>query len=370
MTKANPNQDGLANVELAERNVRKFVQKGTEPILGVDFADQPTKIIEQTEYVDSEPDWFQPTNPLIEPVEPLDFVVDGFCAKGMITIIGASPGAGKSMLVQYLFSKHADNVLPVKKGVKALYLTGADSSETELRRRARSIRVNDGLFTVDTPENVYCVFTNDAFTQDFQQHIINGNFDVLVFDTVADYHEGSTYEAELVNKTMAIVRRFAKTTNCAIILITHTKKGSKIKTEYNVEDISDSRIFTSKSDFVFGIRSEYQNDSTNLIELQCLKSRSPRILPTIRASITYSKNSGLMIARTERPFKTEIESQNRDNRKNARITEAHRLKAEGKTVREIADTMGVAVGTAQGYLKADVDLVNTIHNAPNSFDND
>lgn len=364
MTKANPNRDGLANVELANQNIRN--------IADIDMADVVQSLNETHDKIgaDTELDWFYPTNPLIEPVEPIDFVVDGFCAKGMITIIGASPGAGKSMLVQYLFSKHADNVLPVKKGAKALYLTGADSSETELRRRARSIRVNDGLYTVDTPENVYCVFTNDVFTQDLQQHIIDGNFDVLIFDTVADYHEGSTYEAELVNKTMGIVRRFAKGTNCAVILITHTKKGSKIKTEYNVEDIADSRIFTSKSDFVFGIRSEYQNDSTNLIELQCLKSRSPRILPTIRASITYSPNLGLMIDPTERPFKTEIEAQNRDNRKLARVTEAHRLKDEGKTVREIAETIGVAVGTVQNYLKADVELVGKIHNDPESFVDD
>jgi hypothetical protein len=52
MTKANPNRTGLANVELVTNNVRNSVQNGTEPIPGVDFDDQPTKVIEKIEYVD------------------------------------------------------------------------------------------------------------------------------------------------------------------------------------------------------------------------------------------------------------------------------------------------------------------------------
>jgi len=314
--------------------------------------------------------WFKPIDPLKAHVEPLEFIIDGFCAKGMITIIGASPGAGKSLVVQYLFSKHKNNMLKVKAGAKAIYLTGADSSETEIRRRAKSIRLNDGLFTVETPDEMYCTATNENFMAELKEHITKGGYDALIFDTIADYHEGSTYEAELVNKTMAILRRFAKDTNIALILITHTKKGSKMKPEYNVEDIADSRIWTSKSDFVFALKSEYQNDSTNLIELQNLKSRSPRPLKPLRASIYYSDINGLMIEQSNGSFKAELEATNRDNRKLARITEAKRLKDAGKTVREIAESLGVAVGTAQKYVKADQELVNDIHYDPDKFIND
>lgn len=261
-------------------------------------------------------------------------------------------------------------MLSIAPGSKAIYLTGADSSETEIRRRSRSIKRNDGLFTVELPEDQYCTATNETFMQYLKTEIIAGQFNALVFDTVSDFHEGSTYEAELVNKTMAIFRRFAKETNVALILITHTKKGSKIKTEYNVEDIADSRIFTSKSDFVFGVKSEYQKDRSNLIEIQNLKSRSPQPLQKIRALISYSLQHGLKIEQTERQFQAELESNNKDQRKNARITQAHKLKSEGKTIREIADAVGVSIGTAQRYSKADIELVQGIHYNPDEYIND
>jgi hypothetical protein len=314
--------------------------------------------------------WFRPLDPLKEPVEPIDFVIDGFCAKGMVTIIGASAGAGKSILTQYLFSRQENKIIPTQSGSRAIYLTGADASETEIRRRARSIGANDGLLTVEMPDEMYCTATNETFMLELKNEVIRGGFNAVIFDTVADFHEGNTYEAQLVNKTMAVIRRFAKDTNSAVILITHTTKGSKIKSEYNVEDIADSRVFTSKSDFVFGIKSEYQDDSTNLIELQCLKSRSPKPLPRIRAVISYSHAFGLMIEPTKRSFRSELETQNKDSRKLANVMEAQRLKSQGKTVREIADTLGKSIGTVHGYLKADSKLVEVIHNNPDSYIDD
>lgn len=311
----------------------------------------PETIISEVEGFTDSVTWFKPTNPLIEPVEELDFIIDGFCARGMITTIGASPGAGKSILTQFLFSKHHNGLMTVKKGARAIYLVGADSSETEIRRRARSIRVNDGLYTVEPPEEIYCTMNNEFFVQTLKDAITQGEFDAIIFDTVADYHEKSTYEAELVNKTMSIFRKLAKDTNSAVILITHTKKGSKIKAEYNVEDIADSRIFTSKSDFVFGIKSEYQDDSTNLIELQNLKSRSPQPLPKIRALIRYDTSEGLNITVTDRQFRTELDSNDKENKKYARISQAKQLSAEGKSQREIAEIMGCSPATINGFLK-------------------
>lgn len=331
-----------------------------QPITPADFANEQAKLLQATKQT-----WFTLLNPLTEPVEPIDYLIDGFCARGMITVLGASPGAGKSILIQTLFSDHSNSFLTVKKGIKAVYLTGADSSETEIRRRARSIRTNNGLFTVEMPDELYCTASNEVFMSELKQGIQAHNVDALILDTVADFHEGSTYDAELVNTTMATFRRLVRDTNVSLILITHMKKGSKIKAKYDVEDVADSRVWTSKPDFVFAIKSEYQDDSTNLIELQDLKSRSPRPLPPIRASISYTEAAGLRISNTDRSFKAELDEFGKENKKFARISEAKRLKAEGKSVREIADALGVATGTAHKYLKAD----DAEHPAPDQFIN-
>ena len=295
--------------------------------------------------------WFSLSDPLKEPVPPLEFVIEGYCARGLITVIGGSAGSGKSLFNQVLFQKRNNELLPTKPG-KAIYFTGADSSEIELRRRAKAIKTNKGLFTVSLPENQYCVISNDVFLNEVDTHMMQGGFDAVIFDTIADFHEGNLYEAEKANHTMQLFTRLARSTNTAVILITHTRKGSKIKSKYNVEDISDSRIFTTKADFVFGLRSEYQTDKSNLIELQCIKSRSAEAPLPLRASIHYdSFMSQLKISRTDRLFSEELESQSKEEQRRHKIAEVGALISAGQPVRDVAAALNISTGTVVNYKK-------------------
>ena len=49
--------------------------------------------------------WFHLSDPLKDPVPPLEFIIEGYCAKGLITVIGGSAGSGKSLFNQLLFQK-------------------------------------------------------------------------------------------------------------------------------------------------------------------------------------------------------------------------------------------------------------------------
>lgn len=309
-------------------------------------------IPEGTELNELHPEtWFNLSDPFKEPVKELEFIVDGYCAKGLITVIGGSAGSGKSLLNQILFQKRNDELLPTRTG-KAVYLTGADSSETEIRRRAKAIKENIGLFTVSLPEDLYCVATNPTFMTELEKQIINQGIDTIIFDTLADFHEGNLYEAEKANYTMREFTRLARSSNAAVILITHTRKGSKIKNEYNVEDISDSRIFGTKADFVFGLKSEYQKDGSNLIELQCVKSRSAQPIKPLRAEIYFNTiYNELKIRNTDKLFSAELEAQSKEEQREYKINEVHRLKAAGKSHAEIAKELNISKGSVSNYAK-------------------
>ncbi|MEX0906245.1 MAG: AAA family ATPase [Balneolaceae bacterium] len=297
------------------------------------------------------PTWFKPSDPFKESVPDLEFVIDGYCARGLITVIGGSAGSGKSLFNQILFQKRNDELLPTQPG-KAIYLTGADSSEFEIRRRAKAINENNGLLTVSIPEDLYCVATNETFMQELTSQVIQCGADAVIFDTLADFHEGNLYEAELANRTMRAFTRLARNANVAVLLITHTRKGSKIKTEYNVEDISDSRVFGTKADFVFGLKSEYQQDGSNLIELQCVKSRSSQPIQPLRAEIYFNPiTDELKIRQCDRLFSAELESQSKDEKREHNIKEVHRLKDEGKSIRETSKQLNISVGSVSNYLK-------------------
>lgn len=300
--------------------------------------------------MDNEPEtWFNISDPLKATVPPVEFIVDGYCAKGHITVIGGSAGSGKSLINQILFQKRNNELLPTQKG-RAIYLTGADSSESEIRRRAKAIKSNDGLYTVPLPDNLYCVATKEKFMGELEHQIKKQGYDAVIFDTLADFHEGNLYEAEKANITMQRFIRLARSANVAVILITHTRKGSKIKDKYNVEDISDSRVFGTKADFVFGLKSEYQKDGSNLIELQCVKSRPAKPLAPLRAEIHFNSDMNeLKITRSERLFSPELEAQSKEEKRLHKIREVHRLKDEGKSTRDIADVLDIGIGTVSKY---------------------
>lgn len=299
--------------------------------------------------------WFDLKDPLKEPLVPLEFVIDGFAARSGITVLGGASGSGKSILTQYLFSDQDNSILDVAPNGQALYLVGADAGEQELIRRAHSIKKNHGLKMAALPEGQLCTTSNELFMNELTQQIQRENITAVIFDTIADFHEGNTYEAELVNKTMARFRKLAEQTKAAIILITHTKKGSKIKEKYNVEDIADSRIWTTKSDFIFALKSEYQEDGSNLIELQCLKSRSPVPLNAIRMTTKYSKAlDQFSIEHTDKLFEYELKQEDENARREATIAECKRLSDEGKTQRQIGETLGISAATVNKYLKKSI----------------
>lgn len=296
--------------------------------------------------------WFNPVDPFHAPVEPLEWIIEGMAAKGMITLLGGVAGSGKSILIQYLLQLRGRQSLINAVPGKAIFLTGLDSSETEIRRRAKSIGEGTGLLTVEIPDHIIPFITNQVFFDELSKKIIEHDVDVIVFDTLADFHEGSLYEAADANATMSAFRRLATGTGCAIILITHIRKSADLKTSFSVHDVADSRIFGTKSDFVFPLKSEYQNDSTNLIEIQCPKARSPKPMPPLRALIEYDEYMGkLHIEQTGRPFSVEADEMEEERKRSERRRKAWELKQEGKSNREIGEELGVSHVTIAKDLK-------------------
>lgn len=307
-------------------------------------------------------EWFKPLNPFTEPVTPLEFIINGVAAKGMITLLGGTAGSGKSILIQYLLQlRYNQPLLEVEDG-KAIFLTGLDSSETEIRRRAKSIGQGEGLYTVAIPDDTVPFITNDVFFEELKKQLINMGADAVVFDTVADFHEGNLYDASEVNLTMSAFRRLASSTGCAIILITHTRKSADSKRDFSINDIADSRIFATKSDFVFALKSEYQNDETNLIELRCLKSRSPKPKAPVRAKIVYNEVKGrVSVIPSDRLFQVEESELDEQQRIENRRKEAKRLKDEGKSLREI----GKILNTSHETIRKDLEQTESLSTVKN-----
>ena len=297
--------------------------------------------------------WPDAVDPTEADIQPLEFVIEGYAARGLVTVIGGSGGSGKSLLNQYLLQGRNSEILDVARGAYALYLTGADTSDNELNRRSHAIGRNEGLLGQELPENALPFVSDMNFFRTLLNKIKMVNADAIVFDTLADFHHGNLIEAKDANETMQAFRSLATQGNVAVIIITHTRKGSKIKTRYDVEDISDSRIFTTKADFVFALKSEYQNDQYNLIELQCLKNRSSKPIGNMRMIIKEDDvNSKLQIEKSEELFSYELEDQQKLRKREERKKQVVELKAEGLSLRDIESRTGIPKSTVSNLLNS------------------
>lgn len=229
------------------------------------------------------------SDPATAPVEPIQFIIDGMAARGLITIMAGTAGSGKSYLMQYLLQSRNRDILPVHPGV-AVYLTGADASESETRNRARKLihYGHGGLLTAQLKDpDVLALICADEFRLGLTKQLLELQADAVVFDTLRDYYDGDSKEAQVANKTMVAFRKLAEQARVAVIIITHTRKNITDRNELRVEDVADSRIYTSKADYVFGLQHEYRtSDQTTLVQINNLKSRSSRPIPRIRYVVT------------------------------------------------------------------------------------
>jgi DNA-binding NarL/FixJ family response regulator len=288
--------------------------------------------------------WFVPKDPLNIKNIPVDFLVDGIIARRKVTVIAGSAGSGKTLLSLWFFLNQDTDISTVTR-CKALFLTGADCSEEEVVRRSHKIGKNDGLYIVSLPQEVECIATNLDFMTQLTAGIIEHKFDVVIFDTIADFHKGSLNEADQANKTMSAFNKLAVETNAAVVLITHLSKSSSKRPQVSIEDIADSRVFGTKCDFGYVVKTVPSDSYNKIIEIIPPKSRSTKEYGNIFVEIVDTEKK-LELSRTSKP-KTPppINSVSLDQR--VRIREMH---SSGMTYNEISRELKLSKSTISKYI--------------------
>jgi RecA-family ATPase len=295
---------------------------------------------------------FMVHDPALAPVELPEFTIEGMAAKGRVTVIAGPPGCGKSFLVQYLLQAETNPILKTNLN-RAFYLTGADASEEDLRIRARQlVYAGHGnlLTTYLEDPDILTLASNSDFMQSLTYHLIENKISAVVFDTVRDYYDGDSKEAMIANKTMVEFRKLAERARVSVILITHTRKAAAGKNEIKIEDVADSRIFTSKADFVFGLQHEYRDDQTTLVQIINLKTRGARPLPRIRY-LVKDNNDMVHFEITDQLFSWESEIQDKKLELQFRNDKIRKMRNDGVTVEKIANEIGVSRQTIHKILK-------------------
>ena len=198
-----------------------------------------------------------------------DLVMGGGIVPASLTLIGGSPGVGKSTLLLKIAGDIA------KSGKKSLYVSGEESAG-QIKLRSNRLNCNhDNLFLL-----------TEINLENILAEIVKNFYDVVVIDSIQTLYSSSVTSApgsvsQVREITFELMRK-AKEIGCAIFIIGHiTKEGS----------IAGPRILEHMVDTVL----YFEGESTN--ELRMLRSFKNRFGSTSEIGIFEMGANGLISAK-------------------------------------------------------------------------
>ena len=200
--------------------------------------------------------------------EELDTVLGGGIVPGSLTLIGGSPGVGKSTLLL----KVGSNIASLEKDV--LYVTGEEST-SQIKLRANRLKANhDSLYLL-----------SEIRLEQILVELEHRVYDFLIIDSIQTiYSENITSAPGSVTQVRQItfeLMRIAKDKNIAIFIIGHITKEGSIAGPRVLEHMVDTVLY-------------FEGDSSQ--ELRILRGFKNRFGPTSEIGVFEMRGEGLVSA--------------------------------------------------------------------------
>lgn len=198
----------------------------------------------------------------------LDGVLGGGIVPGSLTLIGGSPGVGKSTLLL----KVASNIASTNKNV--LYVTGEESSGQIKLRANRLSSNNDSLYLL-----------SEIRLEQILVELEHREYEFLIIDSIQTiYSENITSAPGSVTQVRQItfeLMRIAKEKDIAIFIIGHITKEGSIAGPRVLEHMVDTVLY-------------FEGDSSQ--ELRILRGFKNRFGPTSEIGVFEMRSDGLVSA--------------------------------------------------------------------------
>lgn len=199
----------------------------------------------------------------------LDMVLGGGVVPGSLTLIGGSPGVGKSTLLL----KIASNI--ARGGRNTLYVTG-EESEGQVKLRADRLGAD--------AENLYLL--SEIRLEQVLAELAHRDYECLIVDSIQTlYSEAVTSAPGSVTQVRQItfeLMRVAKEKSIAVFIIGHITKEGSIAGPRVLEHMVDTVLY-------------FEGDSSR--ELRILRGFKNRFGPTSEIGVFEMRNEGLVSAK-------------------------------------------------------------------------
>ncbi len=201
--------------------------------------------------------------------DELDLVLGGGIVPGSLTLIGGSPGVGKSTLLLKVAGSIATS------GRKVLYVSGEESAG-QIKLRADRLDANH--------DDVYLL--SEIKLEEIQDELLRVDYDVVVIDSIQTIYSSNLTSApgsvsQVREITFELMRK-AKETNIAMFIIGHITKDGSIAGPRVLEHMVDTVLY-------------FEGEASK--EIRMLRGFKNRFGSTSEIGIFEMTNEGLVSAK-------------------------------------------------------------------------
>jgi len=201
--------------------------------------------------------------------DEFDLVLGGGIVPGSLTLIGGSPGVGKSTLLLKVAGSIAAS------GKKVLYVSGEESAG-QIKLRANRLEANH--------DDVYLL--SEIKLEEIQDELLRVNYEVVIIDSIQTIYSSNLTSApgsvsQVREITFELMRK-AKESNIAMFIIGHITKDGSIAGPRVLEHMVDTVLY-------------FEGESSK--ELRMLRGFKNRFGSTSEIGIFEMTNEGLVSAK-------------------------------------------------------------------------
>lgn len=149
------------------------------------------------------------------------WVVENFCAQGMVTVLVGEPGIGKSMIALNAAACAAVGVpfIDMHTKPRETVIIDAENGPNEMHRRMKALKFFDNVTVAD-------VANFDFYDQLYllEAACEGASKGILILDSLRTIWGGDENDSKAVTRALTALQQMARNANVAVIVIHHTNK--------------------------------------------------------------------------------------------------------------------------------------------------
>jgi AAA domain len=202
---------------------------------------------------------------IADDLPPIEWVWQDWIPRGLLTVLGAAQGSGKSFVAtdlawRIIHNKSFPNGAAIKRpGANVIYVDGEMVPQI-LNERAQEYHLDKTKLFMLLPEPGEML---DLGIEHHQERLSEMaailNPELIIIDSLSSIHIGGQNNVEDIRSLIVFMTRLAGWANCGLVLIHHMRKppggGPRMmNADLGMEDLSGSGFITQQARVVLGLR--------------------------------------------------------------------------------------------------------------------